>query len=63
MIYQDINRTYTIVERALDTIFTLFANGLFYNFNYNLNYRENKNELWKRINIRYTQCQKYKIIY
>ncbi len=56
MIYQDINRTYTIVERALDTIFTLFANSLFYNFNYNLNYKENKNELWKRINIRYARC-------
>ncbi len=52
--YQDINRTYTIVERTLDTLFTLFANGLFYNFNYNLNYKENKNELRKRINIRYT---------
>ena len=53
LMYQDINRTYTIVERALDTIFTLFANSLFYNFNYNLNYKENKNELWKRINNRY----------
>ena len=53
MIYQDINRTYTIVERALDTIFTLFAKSLFYNLNYNLNYKENNNELRKRINIRY----------
>ncbi len=56
MIYQDINRTYTIVESALDTIFILFANGLSYNFNYNLNYKENKNELWKRVNFRYTRC-------
>ena len=56
MIYQDINRTYTIVERVFDNIFTLFAKSLFYNFNYNLNYKENKNELWKRVNIRYARC-------
>lgn len=52
--YQDINRTYTIVERALDVLFTIFSTSLFYNINYNLNYKENTNELRKRINTRYT---------
>ena len=60
--YQDIHRTYTIVERALDVLFTIFSTSLFYNTNYNLNYKENKNELRKRINIRYTQSQKYALI-
>ena len=53
--YQDDERTYTVLERVLDLIFTIFSNSLFYNFNYNLNYKENKNELRKRINTRYTR--------
>lgn len=60
--YQDINRTYTIVERALDVLFTIFSISLFYNTNYNLNYKENTNELRKRINTRYTRSKKYTLI-
>ena len=61
--YQDINRTYTIVERALDILYTIFSSSLSYNLFYNLNYKENNNEvIWKRSNNRYTRMQEYTFI-
>lgn len=52
--YKDEARTYTILERVMDLLFTLFPIAVIILFFNNNIMGDNNEKLWKRINTRFT---------